>query len=456
MNLDSIRGKGKWLMAMLVITFIQYACQPEVNAPLIAIETGAIHEIGPTQCTIYGEIQELGQDGIVQHGFVWSESRTPTLESGNKNELGAATSTGSFSSTIKGLSPNTIYHVRAYATGVNQATYGMEKIFTTSSPTIPSLHSSFAYYVDANSATVGGRIISDGGAEITARGVCWSTHSNPRIDDNCTNEGTGSGSFESELNHLEPYTVYFYRAYATNSLGTAYGEKLGFKTFWDNSVITDIDGNDYPTVQIGDQVWMAENLRTLRYSDADPIPFVETMEEWTALGSDARAYCYYENSDANFETYGALYTWAAAMNGAESSNEAPSEVQGVCPSGWHLPSDAEWKELEIHLGMTELTAKDDGWRGWDEGGMLKQTGTELWREPNEMATNESGFAAIPGGFRDADGTYGYAGSFTSFWSTTGYDADGAWLRGLHAGRGEILRDVYPRKNGFSVRCIKDF
>ena len=230
---------------------------------------------------------------------------------------------------------------------------------------------------------------------------------------------------------------------------------LDLKPLWDNSAITDIDGNEYATVQIGDRIWMTENLRTVHYSDGNPIPYVETMEDWMALGTDAKAYCYYENGDMAFETYGALYTWGAAMNEAESSNEVPSDVQGVCPSGWHLPSDAEWKELEMHLGMSELTAKDDGWRGWDEGGMMKQTGTELWLEPNEMATNESGFTALPGGFRDADGTYGYVGSFTSFWSTTGYDADGAWLRGLHAGRGEILRDVYPRKNGFSVRCIKD-
>lgn len=456
MNLDLIREKGAWLVVILMISIIQQACQPEIYAPHIVIETGIIHEVGPTQCTVHGEILEVGQDGIEQHGFVWSETRAPTIESENKNELGVATGTGTFSSIIAGLSPNTIYHVRAYGTGADQIVYGMEKIFTTSSPTVPSLRTIPAFFVDENSAAAGGSIISNGGTEITVRGVCWSTHSNPRIDDNCSIDGAGSGSFESDMNDLEPFTVYFFRAYATNSLGTGYGEKYGFKTLWDNSVISDIDGNEYTTVQIGERIWMTENLRTVRYSDGNPIPYVETMEEWMALGTDARAYCYYENGDMAFETYGALYTWGAAMNGAESSSEVPSDVQGVCPSGWHLPSDAEWKELEMHLGMSELTAKDDGWRGWDEGGMMKQTGTSLWAEPNEMATNESGFAALPGGFRDADGTYGYVGSFTSFWSTTGYDADGAWLRGLHAGRGEILRDVYPRKNGFSVRCIKDF
>jgi len=201
---------------------------------------------------------------------------------------------------------------------------------------------------------------------------------------------------------------------------------------------------------------MAENIRAVHYSNGDPIQRIEATEEWTALESDAKAYCYYESSDAAFGTYGALYTWAAAMNGEESSNEVPSEVQGVCPSGWHLPSDREWKQLEVQLGMSELKANDDGWRGWDEGGMLKQTGTLLWIDPNEFASNSSGFTALPAGFRDADGSFQSSGKFTSFWSTTGYDADGVWIRGLHAMRGELLRDVYPRKDGFSVRCIKDY
>ncbi len=440
---------------ILAITILQQACLPEVSAPLIEIETGAIEEVGPTHCYIQGEIIGVGQKGVSQHGFVWSESPNPSIETGSITTEGQAFEAGIFSSTINGLSPNTTYFIRAYGTGVGQVAYGMEKSFTTSSPEKPTLHTRPAFIVREYSAVAGGEIIRDGGEMITSRGVCWSTHNNPRIDDNCTIDGAGTGSFESELNELEPYTVYFFRAYATNKVGTGYGERFGFITDWDNSTIFDIDGNEYTTIQIGDWVWMAENLRTVHYSNGDPIQRVESMEDWTGLGSDAKAYCFYENSDLAFETYGALYTWAAAMNGEPSIDEIPSGVQGVCPSGWHLPSDSEWKQLESHLGMSDLTANDDGWRGWDEGGMLKQTGTSLWLEPNDMATNSSGFSALPGGFRDADGSFQSGGKFTSFWSSFGYDADGAWLRGLHAWRGELLRDVYPRKNGFSVRCIKD-
>jgi len=301
----------------------------------------------------------------------------------------------------------------------------------------------------------GGLIIHNGGAEITSRGICWSTATRPTIDDNCISDGAGSGNFESEIDGLAPYTVYFIRAYATNILGTGYGESFGFITLWDNSSITDIDGNEYATIQIGDQVWMAENLKSVRYSDGVSIPFAESVDEWMALSADSRGYCFYDNSQLAFSTYGALYTWPAAMNSVDSSNIENNAVQGVCPSGWHLPGNAEWIQLEVQLGMSELLAKDEGWHGWDEGGMLKEPGTSLWVEPNLFATNSSGFSAIPGGFRDTLGIYRSGGSYTAFWSSTGGDDEVAWLMGLHAGRGEILREKYPVKDGYSVRCIKN-
>lgn len=455
MKLNSTRRKGSWLCVIAIIAFIMQACQPEELELFTEIETVGINEVGPTHCIMEGEILEIGDGGVLQHGYIWSESPDPILQTGMINTLGAALNPGIFNSTLKGLKPSTTYFVRAYATGVSQTAYGAEMSFTTTPPTVPLLHTIDAFEVGMFSAYSGGIILSDGGADITSVGLCWSPHSNPRIDDNYTVDDIESGRFESKMIELEPYTEYFMRAYAINNIGIAYGEKFAFRTLWDNSEAIDMDGNVYATVQIGDQVWLAENLRSVTYSNGSSIPLVESSEEWAALGSDSKAYCHLGNSELSYETYGTLYTWQAAMNGEESSLEVPSGVQGVCPAGWHLPSDKEWGQLEMEVGLGEIYTHEDGWRGWEQGGKLKQSGTDLWKEPNDFATNESGFSALPAGFRDSDGAFHSEGSFTAFWSSSGGKAEDAGLRGLHAWRGEILRENYPASHGFSVRCLKD-
>lgn len=454
MKLNTISGCILRVCFLLGYLLIAQSCQPDDPDPVIVIETGEIEDVGPTHCIIHGEILEVGMDGIAQHGFVWAESPGVNLENGYSNQLGSAFAPGIYSSTLKDLSPTTTYYVRAYASSGSQTSYGREKTLTTSAPTVPVLHTLWAFDVDSYTAGSGGDITSDGGEAISKKGVCWSTGRFPTIDDPSTNDGAGSGSFETTLGPLEPYTIYHMRAYATNSVGTGYGEEMIFFTLWDNAPVIDFDGNTYATVQIGDQVWMTENLKSEHYSDGSSLTKVEHDEDWAALEADLKAYCFFENSTEMRNTFGALYTWAAAMNGEASSNEKPSGVQGVCPAGWHLPSEDEWLDLEYHLGMSKLIAEDMGWRGYEEGGMLKQTGTELWVEPNLLATNETGFTAIPAGFRDVDGLFRSLGSFTSFWSSSGHE-DGAWLRGLHAGRGEILHEPYEETNGFSVRCVKD-
>lgn len=435
------------------VLFLLFSCQPSDPEFRTSVETGALLEIGSSTCTVEGEILSIGASGISSHGFVWSEAPHPSLADGWDSDLGETYAPGIFQYTIRQLTAATTYYVRAYAVGDGTVTYGEERSFTTSEMDVPAVITFGVYDYTATGGFSGGNITDDGGGTVAASGICWSTHRFPDLKDTYTDEGGGHDSFESYLTSLAPYTVYYVRAYATNEVGTGYGQEVAFRTLWDESPVTDIDGNEYSTVQIGDQVWMAMNLRVSRYADGMAIDLVETDEQWASLEVDAAAYVFYENQ-AGQELYGALYTWAAAIRN-QAGAEAGAEVQGVCPDGWHLPGDDEWKALEVELGMTQLTADEDDWRGYEEGGMLKIAGTEYWNEPNEMATNESGFSAAPAGIRSAGGIFSARGDYTVFWTATGVAADEAWVRALHTMRGEIKREPGSRKAGYSVRCIKN-
>jgi len=213
----------------------------------------------------------------------------------------------------------------------------------------------------------------------------------------------------------------------------------------DKSPLTDYDENEYDTIHIGNQVWMAENLKVTHYADGTPIPFVEDPVEWGELERMDKAFCWYDNSISNGDTYGALYTWAAANNGLSSSTANPSGVQGVCPTGWHLPSDAEWTTLTTFLDGENIA-----------GGKMKETDTTYWQSPNAGATNESGFSALPGGVRYYPaGTFGAIGRTGSWWSATEYADYGAFARYISYGGVSIQRGGDYKEMGFSVRCIKD-
>jgi uncharacterized protein (TIGR02145 family) len=212
--------------------------------------------------------------------------------------------------------------------------------------------------------------------------------------------------------------------------------------------VTDFDGNVYNTVTIGTQTWMAANLNTTHYADGTAIPLVTGNSNWDTLDYTDKAYCWYDDDSAtNANTYGALYTWSAAMNGTASSSASPSGIQGVCPTGWHLPSDAEWTTLTDYLGGEDVA-----------GGKLKETGTTHWQSPNEGATNESGFTALPGGGRVDEGRGGtsYGIGYLGFWwSSTEGATGGAWSRLLGYDFSTVYRLPSNKHYGFSVRCLRD-
>lgn len=239
-----------------------------------------------------------------------------------------------------------------------------------------------------------------------------------------------------------------------SALGYDTNPELDVRQFDDNQIrtdpfylvlsgCTDYDGNVYKAITIGTQTWMAENLKTTKYNDGSGIPNLTNTTQWRSTTSGA--YCWYNNNETAYkDTYGALYNWYAVNSGK------------LCPTGWHVPSDAEWKQLEMHLGMSQATADQTEWRGAPVGGMLKETDITHWQSPNTGATNETGFTGLPAGIRwnissDFSGVRGGG----VFWTSTPNNSTTAWFRGLYWDRSTICRGEDPNWYGFSVRCIKD-
>jgi len=408
-------------------------------ASLPSVTTAEVTSVTTMTATCGGDITNDGGALVTARGVCWSTSTNPTSE-GSKTSDGPGT--GVFTSNLTGLTPNTTYYVRAYATNSAGTAYGEDITFTTN-PIVPTLTTSSISSLTSTSASSGGNVTFDGGAAVEMRGVCWSTNPNPTTSDFKTDDGTGIGTFSSELTGLTPGTIYYVRSFATNSIGTGYGNEVSFRTFSSDITISDIDGNSYHTITIGSQVWLVENLKSTRYSDGTSIPLVSNTQTWNELTSASLAYCWYDN-DINYEdTYGALYTWAAAMKGAEGSSNVPSRVQGVCLTGWHVPSYDEWVELATYLGD-------------NNGGKLKETGTAHWESPNEGATNESGFTGLPGGKRDIDGQFFNLGRNAYWWSATEISTSEANHLGLYYANNYLGHDFqYDKRHAYSVRCVKD-
>jgi len=203
----------------------------------------------------------------------------------------------------------------------------------------------------------------------------------------------------------------------------------------DNSTVTDIEGNSYKIVKIGTQVWMAENLKTAKYNDGTTIPNVTDYDQWSNLTTGAWAY--YNNDAANNAKYGKLYNWYAV-------NPTTNGNKNICPTGWHVPTDAEWTVLTDYLGGASVA-----------GGKMKEVGTTNWRSPNTDVTNTSLFTGLPGGARFYLGYYNAIGFNGFWWSSTEYNTSDAWYRYLNYYDGNAYRYSYGKSYGLSVRCLRD-
>jgi uncharacterized protein (TIGR02145 family) len=255
-------------------------------------------------------------------------------------------------------------------------------------------------------------------------------------------DGAGVGFFSTILRNLSPSTTYYVRSYAKNSNGVVvYGDEVSFSTYTSNGFsscggVTDVDGNSYQTVQIGTQCWMQSNLKVSKYRNGDSIPTGLSNSSWQ--NTTTVAFAIYNNDPVNDGLYGKLYNHYAVM-----------DTRGLCPTGWHVPTDGEWTTLETLLGVGGSNLA---------GGALKSTAIQPtpggWNSPNGGATNSSGFTAGPGGLRVNLGDFFNLGNFGYWWSSSLSGTD-AWNRRLNLSFGNVDRIKYSRTYGFSVRCLRD-
>jgi len=213
---------------------------------------------------------------------------------------------------------------------------------------------------------------------------------------------------------------------------------------WESvDVCQDIDGNVYQTIQIGNQLWMAENLKVTHYNNGDLIPNIIEISEWA--NTNFGAYCDYDNNLFISGIYGKLYNWHAVESG-----------QGLCPDGWHVPSDMEWISLTEYLSPNE----EETWGNSIAGGKMKESGHDHWNYFSDTisaeATNESGFTGLPGGYRyGVNGNYSNLGNTGYFWTSSMQDYVSTWNREIGFSSSNVYRNSNYVQNGYSVRCLAD-
>lgn len=404
----------------MLIGFMVSCTKEEQQPALPQPETQAVSNITATTARSGVIIAVEGDGEVTAGGICWSTAAMPTVEDDKTNN---AISSGTFGSQMTGLTPNTPYFVRSYATTVVGTAYGEQLTFTTQMLTVPTVSTTSITITGASTAS-GEYAVNESEAEITSRGICWNTTGSPTIANSKTTDGSGSGTFTSSMTGLVAGTIYFGRAYATNSVGTSYGNEIVFGS------IVDVENTSYNPIAIGTQVWLKENLNTYKYRNGDVIPLYDHLPagttSWSGTSSGAVTNYPLQNQ------FGRLYNWYAV-----------TDPRGLCPVGWHVPTETEWATLVTFLGGVDVA-----------GGPLKQTGTALWHT-NVGATNSSGFTALPGGHRTVSGTYQYVNQSAIFWTSTAVDVNAVWSYSIAGNLTHSHGSGNHRKNGFSVRCIRD-
>jgi uncharacterized protein (TIGR02145 family) len=400
---------------------------------LPGVTTTAATNITASTATSGGNVTFNGGSSVTTRGICWSITANPTITNDKTSD---GSGSGIFTSNLSNLLTGTTYYVRAYAANSAGTAYGSQMTFKTLS--VPTVTTTSVTSITTITANSGGNVTSDGGTTVTARGVCWSTAINPTISNYITTDGSGLGTFTSNLSGLTDGVTYYVRAYATNKVGTTYGNQVSFVP---QQSVTDIDGNVYKIVTIGTQTWMASNLRVTHYRNGESITNLIGAADW--VGATFGAWCDYDNNDANGTKYGHLYNWYAV-----------SDSRNIAPTGWHVATDAEWTTLTTyvatHLGTSLNVAKAlAATTDWTTSSTAGAVGK------NQYLNNSTGFSALPGGFRDRNGAFDYLGGYGSWWSSTEYNTFSAWYRNMYYITSYVDRNYILKQDGYSVRCVRD-
>ena len=442
----------------LALLLIQTGCKKEDPVEPATLTTASVSEITSTSAKSGGNITGDGGSSVTTRGVCWGTSPGPTVSS-NKTSDGSGT--GSFTSNLTGLSRNTTYYLRAYATNEAGTSYGNEVQFLTLGE-LATVTTAAVTGLEPTSAVGGGNVTGDGGVTVTARGVVWNTSENPTLENKAgyTTDGGGTGEFTSEITGLTPKTDYYARAYATNSIGTVYGNQQWFRTPSNDGrpcpgmpTFTDErDGTEYHTVQIGEQCWITENLKYL--PEVYPSSEGSITESRYYVSGYQGTVVSTAKASANYINYGVLYNWPASLD--------------ACPAGWHLPGDEEWSQLvdylmdeydltNVHNDVNSVGNKLKSCRQVNSplGGDCATTEHPRWDADNtHYGTDEFGFSALPGGFRSDVGFFRLT-SHLYWWSSTMLSGSQAiWDREINYTTGWINRTSSSAEIGFSVRCVK--
>lgn len=431
-------SKSIILIFFAISTMTFTSCQKKIEIPTLT--TTAVSGLTSTSAVTGGNVTSSGGAEVTDRGVCWATTHNPSTAS---NKIPAGIAIGPFVLTITDLTGNVTYYIRAYATNSAGTAYGNEVSFTTNPVTQATLTTDTISYITVVSARLDGTIANKAGASFTDMGFCWDTKTNPTIASFHKSGGTDNDSLFTIIRGLLPGTTYYVRSYATNSQDTFYGNQLSFTTPILEGIdfnselsygsVSDIENNVYKTIIIGTQVWMAENLRATKYSNGDLIGTTIPATLDITAENEAKYQWAYDGNEGLVAAYGRLYTFYAV-----------SDNRNVCPTGWHVPADEEWKMMRDFLNGATVA-----------GGKLKESSLAHWFTPNTAATNEIGFTALPGGYRNNRSGFNDLGLIGYWWSSTVYDNTAGWASSVEYSSSDYISGRGYALHGISVRCIKD-